>query len=335
MIDLLASAPGKIIISGEYAVLADAPAVSMAVNRRALVRLRASETGNHRLSTIGYIDGSRRFRLRDSEVEWLDSLPSDSALSLFERVIAETGFRPDSAMSFEIDSRALADPSSGRKLGLGSSAAVAVALAAACRRAGGPGVGGNSPDAARAHRDFQHGRGSGVDIATSTLGGLIRYRQHGDARALDWPRSLRSAILWSGEPASTADRISGLDRSGSSATLRDLSAAARDAADAWQSSDARQVLSAMARFVGALSAFDAEHDCGIFGAGHADILGLTSGFQDLVYKPCGAGGGDVGMVFTEVDAELERFVGQAARFGFRRLDAGLDPGGVTVEEQVA
>ncbi len=39
MTTVTASAPGKVILSGEYAVLDGAPAISMAVNRRAVVTL--------------------------------------------------------------------------------------------------------------------------------------------------------------------------------------------------------------------------------------------------------------------------------------------------------
>src|SRR5690606_21597860 len=70
----------------------------------------------------------------------------------------------------------------GHKLGLGSSAAVATALAAALAAAG-----GIRPDrellfdlASSAHRTAQGGTGSGGDVAASVYGGLLFYTR-GDA----------------------------------------------------------------------------------------------------------------------------------------------------------
>jgi phosphomevalonate kinase len=59
---IFASAPGKIVLCGEYAVLWDAPAICMAVNRRALVRADVSNDNCHSITTPGYLDGKWRFR---------------------------------------------------------------------------------------------------------------------------------------------------------------------------------------------------------------------------------------------------------------------------------
>lgn len=79
----------------------------------------------------------------------------------------------------EIDTTAFFDSQDGRKQGLGSSAAAAVLLTAALFQ-----LSGREPLLAReeviraaiaAHRDANGGRGSGYDIATSALGGVIRF----------------------------------------------------------------------------------------------------------------------------------------------------------------
>ena len=49
-----ASAPGKIIIAGEYAVLSDAHAISMAVDQRARVTIKKHKEKTHILTTSGY-----------------------------------------------------------------------------------------------------------------------------------------------------------------------------------------------------------------------------------------------------------------------------------------
>ena len=51
---VVASAPGKIVLSGEYAVLFGAPAVCMAVTRRAVVTGADSADGECHVTTPGF-----------------------------------------------------------------------------------------------------------------------------------------------------------------------------------------------------------------------------------------------------------------------------------------
>ena len=60
-----ASAPGKIVLSGEYAVLWDAPAVCMAVNRRAVATVSPSDDGECHIVTPGF-EGMERYRILDA-----------------------------------------------------------------------------------------------------------------------------------------------------------------------------------------------------------------------------------------------------------------------------
>ena len=126
MTDIFASAPGKLFLCGEYAVLKDAPAVVMAVDRRATVRIGRGDAEFQTLATPGFSDQEFRFEIRNgNELAWLDEY-SDTP-ELVSAVIAETGFETESPSRVEIDTRAFIDES-GSKLGLGSSAAATVAL---------------------------------------------------------------------------------------------------------------------------------------------------------------------------------------------------------------
>jgi phosphomevalonate kinase len=59
----VASAPGKIVLAGEYAVLWDAPAICMAVTRRAVASVTDSADGTCHLRTPGF-EGADRFAVR-------------------------------------------------------------------------------------------------------------------------------------------------------------------------------------------------------------------------------------------------------------------------------
>ena len=57
------SAPGKIVILGEFAVLDSASAISMAIDKRAIVTIKESAGDTHLLRTIGYKEGEWPFNI--------------------------------------------------------------------------------------------------------------------------------------------------------------------------------------------------------------------------------------------------------------------------------
>ena len=228
-----------------------------------------------------------------------------------------------------IDSSALHDPESGEKLGFGSSAAVAVSLAAACK--GTMGSADPVDDAgARAHRRFQGDRGSGVDVATAMTGGVIQFVKGAAPERLDWPAGLQYRVYWSGIPASTRAKIA----QAPDTTAGNLRASADEVAGAWGRGDPEEILGRLADFADALEAFDAATGIGVFAAGHAEMRAAGRTVPGLVYKPCGAGGGDVGIAIAQHDEALGKFDVLASEYGYVALDARMDPQGVRVTPDV-
>ncbi len=293
------SAPGKIVLSGEYAVLRGAPAVAMAVDRRAVVTV---EQGGAQVRCIG-LDGKTDTRLVDCV---LDELSRE---------------RPN--VHLTLDTAAFSDGPD--KLGIGSSAALAVALARA--------LAPEDVDASEqlnvarhAHRAFQQGRGSGVDVAASSAGGIIVYRmQDAATQSIAWPAALHSALFWTGTSVSTKERVARFDASAEHPATNVLCDAAEKLAGAWRRGRAEDVLSVYVPYLDALKNFDSAHGLGIFDGGHAELAIAESGF---VYKPCGAGGGDVGIALSSDADRLREFAKRAGEQGIRQLDISLDPRGV-------
>ena len=62
---------GKVMLSGEYAVLDGAPAVAVAVNRRARVTVDASTAAWHSVTSPGHFDTEGRFEAAGGGIEWL------------------------------------------------------------------------------------------------------------------------------------------------------------------------------------------------------------------------------------------------------------------------
>jgi len=224
------TAPGKLYIAGEYAVIEPGnTAILVAVDRFLRVRLTPSEkagslTSNQygRLPVRWHRNGDQRLVLDQEEHPFSYVL---SAIDVTERYAMEQG-RQLGFYHLDIDSQL--DDSSGRKYGLGSSGAVTVATIKALARFYALAL---SPMmlfklAALAQIDI-HPNGSCGDLATSAYGGWIAYtafdRQwtrdtrmhttvtdmlmrewpHLDIRHLKAPQDLRLLIGWTGAPAST------------------------------------------------------------------------------------------------------------------------------------
>ena len=331
MHDVSFNAPGKLVLAGEYVVLGGAPALSMAVDRRARVDIGRATGGSHVLRCPGYVDGDWRFRAdARGNIEWLDEPPARDSFALLECVWRTIGAAIPWQLSIVIDTVALHDRASGQKLGLGSSAAVAVAaIAAMCRLLG-------RDDDAReltlaAHRGYQDGRGSGVDVATSLHGGIIEFSSGHVRRSLTWPDGLRRAFFWSGRSVSTAEKLrlfGARDAStADSASAAELADAARRVARLWAQGTSQQIVTVFGEYTHVLQQFDAEHDLGIFGAGHRVLTEIADGTA-LVYKPCGAGGGDIGVMLAIDDDVASEFTERATAAGFAQIGLGPDADGV-------
>lgn len=327
MTEVHASAPAKMVLCGEYAVLQGAPALATAVDRRARVTLGRAKGRENVLRSPGYAAGEWRFRHdAHGRITWLDEPPAPGGFALIEAVWRRVDVGSSSGLSVTIDTREFHDPASGEKLGLGSSAAVAAALSTAAYQLGDRHD--NAFDIAMAaHLDYQDGHGSGVDVATSCHGGTIEFSSGRIVRDVSWPRGLRPWFFWSGRPASTAEKLRALECNGASrradSQANRLIDAAAAAAEAWEAGDSRQVVTEFRRYSEALRRFDVDHGLGIFDAGHRELAELA-GHPGVVYKPCGAGGGDVGVLLASDDAVAGEFADQAARHGFSLLE--LAPG---------
>ena len=135
------SAPGKLMLLGEYAVVDGGLAVVAAVNRRAVGVVLAEP----------------------------DPAPSAVVQAVLTQAQAEGAVVPPGV---RIDTSAFHD-AHGAKLGLGSSAAVAVITAALATGRGDDDV---LDLAVHGHRAAAGGKGSGVDVAASFSGGVVATR---------------------------------------------------------------------------------------------------------------------------------------------------------------
>lgn len=333
---VVASAPGKMVITGEYAVLEGAPALVLAVDREARVELEDIGSGGYEITAPGL---GIRAACGQLDATGRMSWPALGAavvgqLALVSAVLETlaTGGVPKPFRA-HLDTRAFYAAADGNeKLGLGSSAALTVALASAvCAldRRDPPTI----DILIAAHRRAQDGRGSGLDIAASLSGGLLVYRLHDGQPRLTpatWPAGLAWCCVWSGKSASTSaylDKLAAWRASAPAryaAVMRDLGDCAAAAAAA---GDATTLIEAVAAYALALDRLGSASGLDIISAEHRALRALATR-HGVTYKTCGAGGGDIGIALATDAACLHAFHQAATKSGFTVLNLQSSLAGV-------
>lgn len=292
-----ASAPGKLFLSGEYAVLEGAPAVVTAVDRR----------------VTAWVAGSTP---RPSPV--IDAVARAVGRFLVHSNRPEPGLPPVRA-----DSSAFSH--TRRKLGLGSSAAVAAAVCGTLFEWAGLPIDDHRDrilDLARAaHAEAQSGQGSGADVAVSVVGGTIAYTMD----EVPEPISLAGVspvFVWTGKSASTTellDRIRQLEAenpTGYRTRIDPLIELAQELADAHRAGQVGSIVELTARYGSTMAELGRAAGAPIVGPTHERIAELAAACGGAA-KPSGAGGGDATLaVFPDP--------GSARSFRDRCTSAGLE-----------
>ena len=333
---ITASAPGKVVLSGEYAVLAGAPALVAAVNRRASCSAAAAAGATWRFTSSGF-DGSARHSLEHllaGELVHHDdpAYLCQHVLHALVRLGADMSVLPH-ALAWRLDSAPFYH--AGTKLGLGSSAAITVAFGCALAALSRCTI--DVPAALfAAHARSQGGHGSGLDVATSLHGGLMRFRRRDNGRdiaTVELSRDVSFVFVSTGTPASTPSQLAQFaawTRGGVPAPLAALCSAAERVAAMVQ--DGVSFVRELRAYVSCLIALDTVAGLGIVTPPHRALLHLAQ-LTGVVYKPCGAGGGDLGMAFTDRPGGLAAFITRAHHAGFAPLPLELDQDGVQVSHQ--
>ncbi|GLQ87999.1 mevalonate kinase family protein [Dyella flagellata] len=350
MMEVTAEAPAKLVLLGDYAVLEGARALVLAVDRRAHVQIvsRADRVCKVSAPDLGIGEACALIG-SDGQLQWQCDEAISAKLTLVDHVwhgMLREGLAPVSTGGFDLalDTSGFFHVDGGvrSKLGLGSSAALTVALASALATYAGHGeVMTDRTQWMRRllhmHGGWQGGRGSGVDVAASVAGGLIGYQLVGPVREPTYEAmpadGLNCLFVWSGQSVSTSDSLQRLalwrkthaaDYMAHMSELGILSAAALDALKQGR----------MPSFIGltreyalGLQRFAAACGLEIYSPAQKRLADMASG-GDVSYKPCGAGG-DFGVVFAEEPERLATFERAIVSAGMHVVPLGLDTRGVS------
>jgi phosphomevalonate kinase len=339
---VVASAPGKLVLLGEYAVLEGAPALVLAVKRRATATLTPISDARWEIvsPTLGL---TARLRLADDAAEWDNATPPAELAWIATLLARFPHDRQLPACRVELSSDAFYLDHAGQrtKLGLGSSAALTVALLGALHALA------NRPpptlaEAIATHRAIQHGRGSGIDIAASLAGGLTRFQLDtgiAHTASTELPHGLHMACVYSGRPASTSAMLAEVATWRTHAPdayarhMRELATISSRGVDAVAADDAATFLSSLHEYAQTLARFG--HAAGVDIASREHLaVGAIATDCGCVYKSCGAGGGDVGVTFAVHNVRLQAFATRVAHAGFRMIKLEPDRQGLEIVANV-
>jgi phosphomevalonate kinase len=319
------SAPGKLMVSGEYAVLDGAVAIVASVSARVYARL----------SPLGS-DSSASSQSRSPQTP---ALPQEAVLA---RRLAEERLGTVNA-SLSIDASELRR--SGQKLGLGSSAAAAAAAVGAVFAHHGRDF--STPEGQRevlelalAGHKAVAPEGSGADVAAASLGGFVRFRVAGgklaEAERVAWPAQVVTRVVWTGKEARTSEFVRSVrafearDGQGFGRVRDTMLGEAERFASAISAADGREILAAAHAYGQAMGALGDAAGVSIVTPELAKIAELARQHGGAA-KPSGAGGGDVALAFFTREADAQAFDAACLSAGLTPLDLGLGAQGVRCE----
>ena len=308
------------MLSGEYAVLAGAPALVLAVDRRVRCTLTPQSEGGWRIDGRGFAE-----QLTLAKEAAFAASPATTPGILGQAMAPAAA--PDH-LHVVVDSSACYQR--GVKLGIGSSAAVVTALATAAAALGGGTM--TLPALIAIHRAFQGG-GSGLDVAAAVTGGVIRFQQ-GRVAPVRLPPDLHLSFVFTGVGTRTAEllaRFRAWRASGRPRPLEWLLDAAHEVAGCVEDCTvtAETLVAALGEYAAVLQRLDRAAGIGIYGDGHLAALALA-GSCGVVYKPSGAGGGDMGLALAADGARLAAFRQAASGTALTVVDLEVDADGVVV-----
>ncbi len=352
---VITSAPGKLILIGEYAVLEGAPAIVTAINRYAKVTFKNTSTNAFSLHspTLNIYDLQFHIDSR-GKVNFLKSL--DSTISekfnfihknieqLFKKYKA-IGFFPCKEITLDTDDFYI--KASGDKLGLGSSAALTVAFIYAFIHEYSCESSINNKliykIASELHFKTQGGLGSGIDIAASSFGGCLKFKKNNtsdlpfaDIVPIRKPVDLFIIPVWSGYSTSTPnmiDRVNYLKKTNSKIyweLISKLTEIALNASLAFVGDKIDKFLGLLEEYFFYLRKLGEKSRADIVSETHQRIAAIVKK-KGGVYKISGAGGGDIGLAFTNSPVIYRQISDSLLHQGLQILNLDFDQAGPLIK----
>lgn len=355
--------PGKLFVAGEYAVTeSGSPAIVIAVDRYIRVVISPSTENHLLLSQIGLDDVL--WEVVDEDIRFSSNSPKlafiRNAIKVFYQLLQEHSIEQ---RNFTLSVISELDDPSGKKYGLGSSAAVVVGVITALIHLY------NDEKipldkklifklAAISHFTTQ-GNGSCADIAASTYGGWLCYSSFDGDWLLDqldkgtkipqllaseWPSltiepisppdSLQLCVGWTGKSASTGPMVQQVHKLKEEDLIfyQNFLTKSRNAVDhllsAFAQNDCDGAIAALRENRIALRELDEKSQTGIETEGLKRLIRMADEWGSG--KSSGAGGGDCGIAFVRTKEDADRLREQWRANSIEPLDLYVAQDGAKV-----
>lgn len=342
--------PGKVILLGEYAVLEHAPALVAAVDRYCKVEITPSSNSffhftapNLGLNDLEFEIDENRDPVFPASVNIGDYKKLRFVTAILKHMVSGVDGSLESA-DIRIDTEDFYHQKTKQKLGLGSSAALTVAFLQALSDFMGKDVQADDlfRDALTVHRLAQGELGSGVDIAASASGGVIQYRMpklkessDGEITKLEWPDELKVIPIWTGASASTRSFVETVNRFRAAApqayirVMNKMTDLCEEGCKAFRSGDVSGFLEIIPAFEDLERILGNSSGTDIISDVHRKLSHLVRN-KGGVYKPSGAGGGDIGLAFCSSEDSLHQIISAINQTSFEVLELSIQKEGIQV-----
>ncbi|WP_440896923.1 phosphomevalonate kinase [Amphibacillus sp. Q70] len=352
-------APGKLFVAGEYAVTEPKQdSLIIAVDRYLSVDIQANRSNRLDLPQLKLTDIS--WKLDEEKVTFS---VQDQRLNFIKHVIETFIAYAGEQSPVHIFVTSELDDRSGKKYGLGSSAALSVALMTALLKFSTNSQAAKDPLtifklASIAHFKAQ-GNGSCADIAASTYGGWLNYRsfdsdwliaQLNQAQSVsalvqsDWPdlkitplkqpEELHFLIGWTKESAQTAPMVAKVRNLKTEqperyqAFLQDSQRAVEQIITGFQQGEVEPIFAGITANRAALKMIGTEAGVPIESPALTKLIEAVS--THGAAKTSGAGGGDCGIAFVSDPADCEHIYQLWTKAGIDPLDIHVSTDGVVI-----
>ena len=299
------SAPGKLFLSGEYAVLEGGRAVVTTVNRRATANI------------VNY------------------AVPASPVLAAVAKCAGrKLNIDPSKLPNVAVNTDSLSQKRS--KLGLGSSAATAASACAVLFEWANHSIHKSKAlilkTALEAHTLAQNGRGSGADVSASVMGGTIVFATGCTPKPIDNTID-NLVVIWTGKSASTTSLLGQVanykaaDPLSYKMLMDEMVAESYALANAYRDANINKVIELTKNYYFFMLKLQKASKAPIITPEHALIYKLAIDAGGAA-KPSGAGGGDIATAIFNSKKDTENFVKNCLLNNFEPLDIALHTKGI-------
>ena len=322
------TAPGKVFLSGEYLALEGGSAIILSTKQRSRVSIEDHKKP-YNLFYSSALDQYFEFSVNENyKVDWVENDPQSFGLFI-SLAICELKIKPSKAL-ISIDTNEFY--SSGKKIGLGSSASIASAIINVLDEYFNLQLSESAKiqKAVNIHALSQDNFGSGLDVIASCAdSGVVecnlKMANEHKWRSLKWPSDLYIKGVITSDQSSTKMMIEKYNHGKASNQIffnklySETKHLLNQISTAWDTQNSAKIIELMQTYNTFINQLNEKFNLGIFSDEHKRLIELARS-ADIFYKPSGAGGGDLGLVITNSEKKLTHFLSVLSDSNFPVID---------------